>query len=59
MDMSVELKKSNITCVSLYPGYIDDRKKVPNPKKETSIFVGRAIAALASDKNIIKKQVKY
>ena len=55
MDMSEELKKNKITCVSLYPGYIDDKKKAPNPKKETSIFVGRAIVALSSDKNVIKK----
>lgn len=55
MDMSEELKKHKITCVSVYPGYIDDRKKAPNPKKESSIFVGRAIAALASDSNIMKK----
>lgn len=55
MDMSEELKKFKVACVSLYPGYIDDTKKSPNPKKETSIFVGRAITALASDKNIMKK----
>jgi dehydrogenase/reductase SDR family member 1 len=55
MDMAVELKKHKIACVSLYPGYIDDRKKAPDPKKETSVFVGRAIAALAADKNILKK----
>ncbi|MBC8147290.1 MAG: SDR family NAD(P)-dependent oxidoreductase [Bacteroidetes bacterium] len=57
MDMSEELKKNKITCVSLYPGYIDDKKSKnkSNSKKETSIFVGRAIAALSSDKNIIKK----
>jgi len=55
MDMSEELKKHGIACVSLYPGYIDDNKKTPNPEKESSQFVGRAIAALASDKNIIKK----
>jgi dehydrogenase/reductase SDR family member 1 len=55
MDMSKELKKHKVACVSLYPGYIDDTKKTPNPKKETSIFVGRAITALASDKNIMKK----
>ncbi|MFA5417213.1 MAG: SDR family NAD(P)-dependent oxidoreductase [Bacteroidales bacterium] len=54
-DMSEELKKYKVACVSLYPGYIDDTKKAPNPKKETSIFVGRAITALASDKNIMKK----
>lgn len=55
MDMAVELKKHKIACVSVYPGYIDDRKKAPNPKKESSIFVGRAITALASDLEIIKK----
>lgn len=54
-DMAIELKKHFITCVSLYPGYIDDNKKNPNPKKESSIFVGRAIASLAMDKNIMKK----
>ena len=57
MDMSEELRKHKVACVSLYPGYIDDRKRknTPNPKKETSLFVGRAIAALASDKSIMKK----
>ncbi|WP_461641264.1 SDR family NAD(P)-dependent oxidoreductase [Labilibaculum euxinus] len=57
MDMSEELKKYKVACVSLYPGYIDDKKSktTPNPKKETSLFVGRAISALAYDKNIMKK----
>ena len=55
MDMAAELKKTNITCVSLYPGYIDDKKKKPNPKKESSQFVGRAIVALASDDNVKEK----
>lgn len=55
MDMSEELKKHKIACVSLYPGYIDDKKKAPNPKKESSIFVGRAITALASDNANMKK----
>jgi dehydrogenase/reductase SDR family protein 1 len=55
MDMAVELKPHNVACVSLYPGYIDDNKKKPNPKKESSQFVGRAIAHLASDKKIMSK----
>ena len=55
MDMAVELKPYNVACVSLYPGYIDDNKKKPNSKKESSQFVGRAIANLASDTNIISK----
>lgn len=54
-DMAVELKKHNIACLSLYPGYIDDKKKAPNAKKESSIFVGRAITALATDGDIMKK----
>lgn len=58
MDMAVELKPHNIACVSLYPGYIDDNKKMPNPKKETSQFAGRAIVALASDENIMLKTGK-
>jgi len=55
MDMAIELKPYNIACISLYPGYIDDNKKTPNPKKESSQFIGRAIASLASDKNIMSK----
>lgn len=55
MDMAVELKKYKIACISLYPGYIDDKKKTPNPKKESSIFVGRAVTALASDSEIMKR----
>lgn len=55
MDMAVELKPHRIACVSVYPGYINDNKKVPDPKKESSQFVGRAIAALGSDTNIMSK----
>lgn len=58
MDMAVELKPYNITCVSLYPVYIDDNKKTPNCNKESSIFVGRAIAKLASDDQIMLKTGK-
>lgn len=56
-DMAVELKPYNVACVSLYPGYIDDKKKT-NPKKESSRFVGRAIANLASDTNILSRTGK-
>lgn len=55
MDMAVELKPYNVSCVSLYPGYIDDKKRIANPKKETSQFVGMGIAALALDENVISK----
>ncbi|WP_423189322.1 SDR family NAD(P)-dependent oxidoreductase [Alkalibacterium sp. f15] len=57
MDMAVELKPHTIACVSLYPGYINDNKtiKKPDSKKESSQFVGRAIANLASDEKIMSK----
>jgi NAD(P)-dependent dehydrogenase (short-subunit alcohol dehydrogenase family) len=55
MDMAVELKPHNIACVSLYPGYINDNKKKPNSKKESSQFIGRVIANLASDEKMMSK----
>jgi len=55
MDMAVELKPHDVASVSLYTGHVIDRKKSPNPKRETSQFVGRAVAALASDPEIMKK----
>jgi dehydrogenase/reductase SDR family member 1 len=54
-DMAKEFRKHGVACVSLYPGVIDDRKKTPNPKKETSQFTGRAIAALLGDPDVMKK----
>ncbi len=57
-DMAEELKKYRVSCLSLYPGYIDDRKKSANPKNESSQFVGRAIAALAADPEILSKSGK-
>ena len=55
MDMAVELKPHNIASVSLYPGHVIERKKAPNPKRETAQFVGRAVASLAADPEIMKK----
>ena len=54
-DMAKELRKHGVSCVSLYPGVIDDKKKTPNPKKETSQFTGRAIVALSDDSDVRKK----
>ncbi len=54
-DMSTELRKMNVACVSLYPGYITDKKATANPKKESAQFVGRAVAALAADPHIMSK----
>ncbi len=54
-DMATELKPYDVASVSLYPGHVIDRKKSPNSKRETAQFVGRAVAALASDPEIMKK----
>ena len=57
-DMAEELKPHNVASLSLYPGHVIDRKKSPNPKRESAQFVGRAVAALASDPEIMKKSGK-
>lgn len=54
-DMAIELKPHGISSISLYPGHVIDRKTSPNPKRESAQFVGRAVAALASDPKIIEK----
>jgi dehydrogenase/reductase SDR family protein 1 len=54
-DMALELKSFNVAAVSLYPGYIAEKKPTPNPKKESPIFVGRAIAGLAADPMVMSK----
>ena len=57
-DMAIELKPHNVASVSLYPGHVIERKKSPNPKRESAQFVGRAVAALAADPEIMKKSGK-
>jgi dehydrogenase/reductase SDR family member 1 len=54
-DMAEELKPHGIASVSLYPGHVIDRKPSSNPKRESAQFVGRAIAALASDPKILER----
>ena len=54
-DMAEELKPHDVASVSLYPGHVIERKKSPNPKRESAQFVGRAIAALASDPEIMNR----
>lgn len=54
-DMAIELEGDNIACVAVYPGRIDDNKKEPDPRKESSLFVGRAIAALAADEKVMER----
>ncbi len=54
-DMAEELKPHGVASVSIYPGHVIDRKTSPNPKRESAQFVGRAIAALAADPEVLKK----
>ena len=71
VDMAIELKKKNVASVSLWPGpvstelIIDNIKNNPKGKEEQfqklfehpedPAFTGKAIVALASDKNIMSK----
>lgn len=54
-DMAVELKPHGVSSVSIYPGHVIEQKKAPNPKRESAQFVGRAVAALAADPNILNR----
>jgi len=54
-DMALELKPHNVVSVSLYPGHVIDAKKTRKPKRESAQFVGRAVAALAADPDIMTK----
>lgn len=54
-DMSEELRPYDVASVSLYPGHVIERKKSPNPKRESAQFVGRAVAALASDPEVMSR----
>ena len=54
-DMAVELAPHNVASVSLYPGHVIDVKKTRKPKRESAQFVGRAVAALAADPDIMKR----
>lgn len=54
-DMAHELKPKGVAVISLYPGHVIDKKTRKMPKRETAQFVGRAIAALATDPDIMKR----
>ncbi|WP_407179885.1 SDR family NAD(P)-dependent oxidoreductase [Bradyrhizobium sp. STM 3562] len=67
-DMAHELKSYGIAAVSIWPGYIKSEKLAAQPERvppalatmiaergETPLFVGRAVAALASDSNVMTK----
>jgi dehydrogenase/reductase SDR family member 1 len=67
-DMAHELRPYGITAVSIWPGYIKSEKLEAQPDRvppalarliaergETPVFVGRAVAALAADPNLMEK----
>ncbi len=54
-DMAHELKPLGVAVMSLYPGHVIDSKKGKMPKRESARFVGRAIAALAADPDVMKR----
>jgi dehydrogenase/reductase SDR family protein 1 len=58
-DTAHELKRHNVTVVSLYPGLVATEKVIAAgvfdlSRAESPAFVGRAVAALASDPDPLK-----
>lgn len=62
--MAYEFEKYNVTVVSLYPGLVRTESVMVAEEyfdlsnSESPEFIGRAIVALASDKNVIAKTGK-
>jgi len=62
--MAHELKKFNVAVVSLYPGLVRTESVLKNAKhfdmsnSESPQFIGRVVAALATDPEIMKKSGK-
>jgi NAD(P)-dependent dehydrogenase (short-subunit alcohol dehydrogenase family) len=67
-DMAHELRPYGIAAMSIWPGYIKSEKLAAQPDRvppalakliaergETPLFVGRAVAALAGDPNVMDK----
>jgi dehydrogenase/reductase SDR family member 1 len=60
-DMAHELREHNVAVVSLYPGMVRTEKVMEAAafldlsNSESPQFIGRAVAALASDSNIMQK----
>src|SRR5947208_6327594 len=60
-DMARELREYNVAAVSLYPGLVRTEKVMEAAafldlsNSESPQFIGRAVAALASDSNIMRK----
>jgi dehydrogenase/reductase SDR family member 1 len=62
--MAHELKKFNVAVVSLYPGLVRTESVLKSAKhfdmsnSESPQFIGRVVAAMATDPNIMKKSGK-
>ena len=62
--MAEELKKYNVTAISLYPGLVRTEavlkaaEHLDLSNSESPQFIGRAVAALATDKYVMKKTGK-
>lgn len=54
-DMAEELRPHGVAALSLYPGHVIDKKKGKMPKRETAQFVGRGVAALAADPQVMAR----
>ena len=60
-DMAHELRQHNVAVVSLYPGLVRTEKVMEAAafldmsNSESPQFIGRTVAALASDSNIMQK----
>ena len=60
-DMAHELRPHNVAVVSLYPGMVRTEKVMQAAafldlsNSESPQFIGRAVAALASDQNVMRK----
>ena len=60
-DMAHELREHNVAAVSLYPGLVRTEKVMEAAafldlsNSESPQFIGRAVAALASDSNVMQK----
>ena len=65
-DMAEELRPFSITSVSLYPGLVLTESVLATieyfadePNRETPLFVGRAVAALAADGDVLRRSGQW
>jgi len=62
--MALELKEHNVAAVALFPGFVRTERILQGlssdelAETESPFYIGRAVAALAADKNIMEKTGK-